>query len=147
MRFDLVDRVLESSTESATTLKAVSMAEEYLQDHFPGFPVLPGVFMLEAMVQAARVVARRRGETAPLTIGEVRGLKYNRFVPPGCSLRVQVELTGTDAGSLSFKGAAVLLEPGHTGEPPVAATGRFTLRPVRVAGGERTPVGLSSPGA
>ncbi|MFG0260086.1 MAG: 3-hydroxyacyl-ACP dehydratase FabZ family protein [Phycisphaerales bacterium JB041] len=147
MRFDLVDRVLESSPESATTLKAVSMAEEYLQDHFPGFPVLPGVFMLEAMVQAARVVASSRGETTRLTLGEVRGLKYNRFVSPGCALRVRVELASADNGTLSFKGSAALIEPGQTGEPPIAATGRFTLRPVRVAGGEPSAVGLTAPGA
>ena len=149
MRFDLVDRVLDASTEAATTIKAVSAAEEYLQDHFPSFPVLPGVLMLEAMVQAARLVAKERGQTLPMTIGEVRGLKYNRFVPPGCSLRVEVKLTGTDdeTGSLSFRGSADLIDPEQPGDLQTAATGRFTLRPVRTDLPAKDPVGPTAPGA
>lgn len=149
MRFDLVDRVLESSAEAATTVKAVSAAEEYLQDHFPSFPVLPGVLMLESMVQTARVVARERGRMQPLTIAEVRGLKYNRFVPPGCSLLVQARLIGADdsAGTLSFRGSADLIDPTCPGEPQPAATGRFTLRPVRVGMPDDPPVGPTAPGA
>ena len=54
MRFDLVDAVLERGGERIVTVKNVTAAEEYLGDHFPGFPILPGVMMLEAMVQAAR---------------------------------------------------------------------------------------------
>ncbi|MCA9299800.1 MAG: hypothetical protein KDA28_12075, partial [Phycisphaerales bacterium] len=54
MHFDLIDRVIETGTEHLVALKHVSAAEEYLQDHFPGFPVLPGVMMLETMVQAGR---------------------------------------------------------------------------------------------
>ena len=54
MRFDLIDRVLECETDRIVAAKNVTMAEEYLGDHFPGFAVLPGVFMLETMVQAAR---------------------------------------------------------------------------------------------
>jgi len=60
MHFDLVDRVLELAPDRIVTLKQVSAAEEYLQDHFPSFPVLPGVMMLEALVQAARRLAESR---------------------------------------------------------------------------------------
>ena len=54
MRFWLLDRIcsLEPHT-SLTAVKNVTLAEEYLADHFPRFPVLPGVFMLEATTQAA----------------------------------------------------------------------------------------------
>src|SRR5262245_9060147 len=54
MHFDLVDRILEQPPDRIVTLKHVTSAEEYLGDHFPSFPVLPGVMMLEAMVQAGR---------------------------------------------------------------------------------------------
>ena len=55
MRFTLLDRVVAIEPgKSITAIKTVSLAEEYLADHFPRFPVLPGVFMLEALTQALR---------------------------------------------------------------------------------------------
>src|SRR5438477_3072826 len=96
MHFDLVDRVLEISADRIVTIKHVSAAEEYLQDHFATFPVLPGVLMLEAMVQAGRKLVETSvpGGAAglPLVLGRVRALKYGRFVKPGASLRVEVTL-------------------------------------------------------
>ena len=91
MHFSLVDAVLERGADRIVTIKHVSSAEEYLQDHFPGYPVLPGVMMLEAMVQAARELEDPEGRAnPPLVLGSVRGLKYGRFVPPGSTLRVEV---------------------------------------------------------
>lgn len=133
MHFDLVDRVLEQSPDRIVTLKHISAAEEYLQDHFPTFPVLPGVMMLEAMVQAARRLA---GEQAsqPMVLGLVRALKYGQFVRPGSSLRVEITRGKTaDDGSIDFKGEALLVEPGAAGGPPTAVSGRFSLRPFRPA--------------
>src|SRR5690349_3466869 len=91
MHFDLVDHVLEQSADRIVTLKHVTAAEEYLQDHFPTFPVLPGVMMLEAMVQAGQRMLKGRVDH-PLVLGKVRALKYGRFVKPGSSLRVHVSL-------------------------------------------------------
>ena len=54
MRFRLIDQVLEQTDTRIIAVKNVTSAEEYLGDHFPTFPVLPGVFMLEALVQAGR---------------------------------------------------------------------------------------------
>ena len=59
MRFILVDRISElEAGRRIVAHKALSLAEEYLADHFPKFPVLPGVLMLEAMVQASAWLAR-----------------------------------------------------------------------------------------
>src|ERR1051325_6749998 len=91
MHFDLVDRVLEQSSDRIVTLKHITAAEEYLQDHFPTFPVLPGVMMLEAMVQAGRRMLQDKSKK-PLVLGRVRALKYGRFVKPGSTLRVEVTL-------------------------------------------------------
>ena len=135
MHFALVDHVIEASADAAATLKNISMAEEYLQDHFPTFPVLPGVMMLEAMVQTGRLIAQKRGHAGPLVLGEVRALKYNRFVPPGSTIRSEVSLDDAgESGSLTFRGRVTLLDPvaPREAEAPVAASGRFTLRPVRV---------------
>ena len=135
MHFDLVDRVVEVSAEGAVTLKAVTMAEEYLQDHFPTYPVLPGVLMLEAMVQAGRVVGAHRGAPGPLVLGEVRALAGEQAGEPGAgsTIRAVVELSkADDGGVLDFRGRVELLEPANPDAPETAASGRFTLRPVQV---------------
>lgn len=71
MKFTLVDQMLECGPDRAVAVKNVTASEEYLADHFPSFPVLPGVFMLEAMVQAARAVLAERG-CQRMMLGEVR---------------------------------------------------------------------------
>lgn len=133
MHFNLVDHVLEQSPDRIVTLKQVSSAEEYLQDHFPTFPVLPGVLMLEAMVQAARLLGESMGRSR-MVLGGVRALKYGRFVKPGAALRVEVTRGKTlDDGRIEFKGEGRLLEPdAPTGvEPPVAVSGKIIMRDLR----------------
>jgi 3-hydroxyacyl-[acyl-carrier-protein] dehydratase len=136
MHFDLVDRVLEHTDTRIVTLKLVTAAEEYLQDHFATFPVLPGVLMLEAMVQAARrLVAGQVPQGSPLVLGKVRALKYGRFVKPGAALRVEVSLAKAERGTFDFRGQGTVLEPGGPSgaEAPIAVSGRFLLRPVKLA--------------
>jgi len=59
MKFGLIDRIVELEPgRRIVALKAVSLAEEYLADHFPTFPVLPGVLMLEALVEAGAWLVR-----------------------------------------------------------------------------------------
>ncbi len=132
MHFDLVDRVLEQSDVRIVTLKHVSAAEEYLQDHFPTFPVLPGVMMLEAMVQAGRRLLESRH--SPLVLGKVRALKYGKFVKPGSTLRVEVTLhKANDDNTFDLKGEATLLDPSApSSDPGVAVSGRFLLRPINL---------------
>lgn len=139
MHFNLVDRILEKSPDRVVTIKQVSSSEEYLQDHFPSFPVLPGVFMVESLVQAARVMLQQRPECAGrrFVLGGVRALKYGSFVRPGETLRVEVTLSKVnDDGSFDIRGeGAVLRIDAPTppdAEPPTAVSGRLTLRPVRL---------------
>ena len=136
MHFTLIDRVIECTPERTVTLKNVSQAEEYLQDHFPTFPVLPGVMMLECMAQAARhhLEQTETPSDNPWVLGRVRALKYGRFVKPGAALRVVVEpATSKDPTTRDFKAQVLLIEPGASEAPPVAASGRITMRPVRLA--------------
>jgi len=136
MHFTLIDRVLERSEDQIVTLKHVSSAEEYLQDHFPSFPVLPGVMMLEAMTQAARLLLDPDDEAEmPWVLTQARALKYGAFVRPGASIRVTMTRhKDNDDGSIDFKGDVRLIEPGNEHEPdlPVACSGRITLRPVLI---------------
>jgi 3-hydroxyacyl-[acyl-carrier-protein] dehydratase len=135
MHFDLVDAVLEQSADRIVTLKNVSAAEEYLQDHFPTFPVLPGVLMIEAMVQAARrLLAGRDPALGRHVLCGVKALKYGTFVRPGDAMKVEVTLSkAADDGSFDFKGSAEVVRPDQSPDEarPQCVSGRFTLRGVR----------------
>lgn len=95
MRFSLVDRIetLEPR-QSLTAVKALSLAEEYLADHFPGFPVMPGVLMLEALVQSGAWLLRATEDFkfSTVLLKEARGLKFNSFVRPGGTLHLKVNV-------------------------------------------------------
>jgi len=136
MHFSMVDRVLERSDDAIVTLKHVSAAEEYLQDHFPTFPVLPGVMMLESMVQAGReLLDPGGGANPPIVLGRVRALKYGRFVKPGDSLRVSVQVSKRlEDGSVELKGEARVVSPEAAGgeDPAIACSGKLTMRAARV---------------
>ena len=140
MKFELIDAILDVGDDHIVTVKHVSRAEEYLADHFPTFPVLPGVMMLESMTQAARELCLRSGwsEAVPPVLGETRAFRYGRFVPPGWSLVTRIERAAS--GGLAFTGKAHAVEHNLAAwsDAPVAATGKITLRPVR-AGGAAAP--------
>lgn len=132
MHFALIDRVVEQSPQRLVAIKNVTSAEEYLQDHFPTFPVLPGVMMLEAMVQAGRRLLPA-GEV-PWVLGQVRALKYARFVRPGETLRVEVARhKDLPDGSVEIKGEVSVLDPAGLAALGAAASGRLVLRPLRPA--------------
>jgi 3-hydroxyacyl-[acyl-carrier-protein] dehydratase len=103
VKFNLLDKIESLSDERIVASKYVSLAEEYLADHFPTFPVLPGVMMLEAVTQAAGWLLHRRHDFARsmVVLKEARNVKYGNFVAPGQFLRVEVEwVKPTDAGAL-----------------------------------------------
>jgi len=145
MHFTLIDAVLERSDDQLVAIKQVSLAEEYLQDHFPDFPVLPGVMMLEAMVQAARELVGPRAPGTRLVLGQVRALKYGKFVRPGRAIRVEVTLNkALEDGGFDCKGEVFLMAAPGTdlaaaaggmvaASDPTAASGRFTLRPIQIS--------------
>lgn len=99
MRFTLIDRVTGLEPRARiTAVKNLSMAEEYLADHFPGFPVMPGVLMLEAMTQAGAWLVRASEDFAHsvVLLKEARNVKYAQFVEPGQTLTVTAELLDQD---------------------------------------------------
>ena len=112
MKFNLIDRIEQISDERIVAVKYVSLAEEYLADHFPTFPVLPGVMMLEALTQAAAWLLHRRNNFAKsiAVLKEARNVKYGNFVAPGNSLRVEVDFfKATETGG-HFKAAGIVNE-------------------------------------
>lgn len=133
VKFELIDKVIEQSPDRIVAIKMVTKAEEYLQDHFPDYPILPGVLMIESLVQAARIMLAGQANDARLVLGEVRALRYGSFVRPGEALRVEVWLTGREGDAFKCKGTGVVIHPGAQElEPETAVSGRFTMRPVRL---------------
>jgi 3-hydroxyacyl-[acyl-carrier-protein] dehydratase len=124
VKFNLIDRIEHFSRERIVAVKYVSLAEEYLADHFPTFPVLPGVMMLEAMTQAAAWLLHHRSNFAKsmAVLKEAKNVKYGTFVAPGQSLRVEIDLNKpTDTGA-TFKAS------GFTGaDNAVAVQARIEL--------------------
>lgn len=106
MRFWLLDSI-ESFTpgEELVGVKNVSYGEDYLEDHFPEFPVLPGVFMLEAATQAAAWLLRLTDNLAQtvIVLREAKNIKYANFVQPGQKLRVTVRQQKKDDRLATFK--------------------------------------------
>lgn len=123
MRFTLIDRISDLKPgESITALKVLSLAEEYLQDHFPRFPVMPGVLMLEAMYQASAMLVFLSEDFYHSTIllKEARNVKYADFVRPGETLVVHAELLKMDDSLATLKAKGVV-----AGEP--AVSGKLVL--------------------
>ncbi len=94
MKFGLIDRIVELVRgERIVAVKAVTLAEEYLSDHFPTFPVLPGVLMLEALAEAGAWLVRDAQDFAVsmILLREARNVTYKSFVKPGNLLRLEVD--------------------------------------------------------
>jgi 3-hydroxyacyl-[acyl-carrier-protein] dehydratase len=107
MRFGLVDRIIELTREQRiVAVKAVSLAEEYLADHFPTFPVLPGVFMLEALAEAGAWLVREAQDFAPsvILLRRAKNVTYKSFVKPGNLLRLEVTCRRLGPDESSFDG-------------------------------------------
>ena len=99
MRFTFVDKVIDLQPGvKITTIKSLSLAEEYLADHFPRFPVMPGVLMLEALTHASAWLIRASEDFAHsmVLLKEARNVKFANFVLPGQVLTVTAEIIKQD---------------------------------------------------
>ncbi len=91
MKYRQIDRILSLEPGQRIVAERTLRAdEEYLRDHFPRFPVMPGVMMLEALHQAAMWMIRSGDHFAtPLVLlREARGVKFGEFLAPGETLRI-----------------------------------------------------------
>ena len=111
--FLLVDRVEGiEGTERGVGIKNVTANEPQFQGHFPGMPVFPGVFMVEAMAQTAAVMVGVGMGLADKRIGvyfmAIDGVKFRRKVGPGDQLRMEV-VTKRGGGKVwKFEGRATV---------------------------------------
>ncbi|HID24573.1 MAG TPA: beta-hydroxyacyl-ACP dehydratase [Planctomycetaceae bacterium] len=111
MRFSLIDRIVKlEKGKTITAVKNLTMAEEYLADHFPGFPVMPGVLMLESLVQAGAWLMRATEDFrwSTILLKEARAVRFNSFVVPGKTLTVTVNVHRWEGNLCVLKGAGAV---------------------------------------
>ncbi|WP_184295990.1 3-hydroxyacyl-ACP dehydratase FabZ [Roseateles oligotrophus] len=112
----LVDRVLEvEAGKRILAIKNVSINEPFFLGHFPHRPVMPGVLILEAMAQAATLLALESSdivldETTVVYFAGIDNARFKRPVEPGDQLRLEVTLERAKAGIFKFSGKAFVGE-------------------------------------
>ena len=129
MRFCLLDRILElTPAVRIVAVKRLRADEDYLKDHFPRFPVMPGVLMLEAMYQASAWLVRQSEGFAHsmVVLKEARNIKYADFVTPGKELVVTAEILKQDESLTTLKTQGTI-------EGNVAVNGRLILERFNLA--------------
>lgn len=95
--FLLVDGVIEiKEGESLTAIKNVTMNEPFFAGHFPNFPVMPGVLIVEGLAQAAGILAYKSTNTSPndgilYLFAGIDNVRFRRMVKPGDQLRLEVK--------------------------------------------------------
>ena len=109
----LVDRVVDLVPDtSITAIKAVSMNEQFFQGHFPGRPIMPGVLIVEAMAQAAGILAVESlglaGSGKLVYFMAIDGAKFRKPVEPGVLLQLDVSFVQKRASVCKFAGRALV---------------------------------------
>lgn len=126
MRFNLIDRITECQPgRSLKAVKHLTLAEEYLADHFPSFPVMPGVMMLEAVVEASAWLWRATSgfEHSVIAMREAKNVKYGTFMQPGYAMELNVELIKRDGGLATFRGKGNIQGGGQTVSAQITLAG------------------------
>jgi 3-hydroxyacyl-[acyl-carrier-protein] dehydratase len=139
MRFQLIDRIdAWEPGKSLTAAKFLALGEEYLADHFPQFPIMPGVLMLQSCVEAAAWLWRATTDYKHpvVVLRELKSVKYGTFMLPGRRMDVTVEMTKADPDKAAFKAKGA----NDTGEQTVNAI--FTLHGYGLS--SRGPAGVNA---
>lgn len=106
MRFSQLDRIIAlEKGKTISAVKCLSLSEEYLQDHFPRFPVMPGVLMLESLFQASMWLIRvtHDFQYSSVALRETKNIKFQGFVQPGDSLLVNAEIKSINGSLTNLK--------------------------------------------
>lgn len=110
--FLLIDRIIEMELgHRAVAIKNVSMNEAFFTGHFPIRPVMPGVLILEAMAQAAGVLAYKSTNTSPAEgvlyyFAGIDNARFRRVVEPGDQLRLEVKFISAKRNIWKLEGSA-----------------------------------------
>ncbi len=110
MRWMWIDKFVEFvSGERATTVKNVTLAEDVLHDHFPGYPVLPPSLMIEGMAQTAGILvgeARRFSEN--VILGKIRRAEFTDYARPGDQIQYHARIESHDEQAAVTSGVVTI---------------------------------------
>ena len=109
--FLLVDRIVELEAERIVGLKNVTCNEPFFQGHFPDFPVMPGVLIVEAMAQTAGILVLKSIENRAsklVLLVAVENARFRRPVVPGDTLRLEMKLLKRKATVAKMSGVATV---------------------------------------
>ncbi|MCD6392002.1 MAG: beta-hydroxyacyl-ACP dehydratase [Planctomycetes bacterium] len=106
MRWIWIDKFIEfNSGKSAVALKNVTLAEEHLHDHFPGFPVMPECLMIEGMAQTAGIlVGEARNFDEKVILAKIKKAAFFDFVRPGDTITLHAEIESISEEAASTVG-------------------------------------------
>ena len=109
--FLLVDRIVEMDAERVVGIKNVTHNEPFFQGHFPDFPVMPGVLIVEAMAQTAGILVLAsmpdRASKLVLLVA-IESARFRRPVVPGDTLRMEMAVIKRKASVAKFAGSATV---------------------------------------
>jgi len=140
MRFILIDRIVAiDPAKQIKAVKSVSLAEEYLADHFPTFPVLPGVLLLQGLIETASWLVRDANNFAHsmILLENARNVKYKNFLAPGRTIEYTVDAKTLEQNISSFTAFGIADD-----EKIVEA--RFALRHFNLADEKPTMAGIDA---
>jgi len=110
--FLLIDRVVEfEPTKRLVAIKNVTINEPFFQGHFPGYPIMPGVLVVEAMAQAGGMImmAEIPDRTKKLVVFTgIERAKFRRPVTPGDQVRIEVEVLSMRTRAGRIQGRATV---------------------------------------
>ncbi len=109
--FLLVDRIVEMESDRIVAIKNVTLNEPFFQGHFPDFPVMPGVLIVEAMAQAAGVLVLTtvpERERKLVLLVAIENARFRRPVTPGDTLRMEMKVMKRKASVAKMAGVATV---------------------------------------
>jgi 3-hydroxyacyl-[acyl-carrier-protein] dehydratase len=109
--FLLVDRILEMDENRVVGIKNVTRNEPFFDGHFPGYPVMPGVLIIEAMAQVGGVLVLSQipdRENKVVLLASINEAKFRRPVVPGDQLRMEMVFTKKKATVAKMHGTATV---------------------------------------
>jgi 3-hydroxyacyl-[acyl-carrier-protein] dehydratase len=107
----LVDRIVEMTADRIVGIKNVTVNEPFFTGHFPDFPVMPGVLIVEAMAQVAGVLVLKSipdRHSKLVLLASVEEAKFRRPVVPGDQLRIEMTVTRAKASVAKMRGVATV---------------------------------------